>query len=487
MRNLLLGICVALVFSRGLLAQCPDGTPPPCRARAVTRGPAANSVAVLVFDNRARDTSLTLLAEGLADQITSNLGTVARLEVKSPASVRVVMEQGRREPQRIGQALAARWLVDGQLLPGRGNVRVSVQLVEASRGTVRWSGVYQRPLDDLFGVISAVADSVASAIVGALAPEERARMARRPTRSNEAYRAYTRGLAALRRQTEDDLRRAVAAFEDAVALDSSFAAAYAGLAEAWMWHDWFQPPGPIYARARAAAERALALDPRQPQALVALASVALYHDWLPTRAESLARQALALDSLQPRGWAYLGSALVSLGRNEEAASALHRSLSLDTLDVAVAAAATWGLTMLGRTDVAIAVTGRLRRLGLDLELQHVRARLLAGRCPDPATRFTAPVLGALCNGQPELARRQADSIMAAAERTGTYLDPWRVAVGYALLGERERALAYLERAVEARSSGCVLLAVDPIWRELRSDPRFAELVRRIGVPVPQNR
>lgn len=245
MRSLVLGICGALAFSGPLVAQCPDGTSPPCARAAAPRAPSASSVAVLVFVNRARDTSLTLLAEGLADQITSNLGTIQRLEVKSPASVRIVMGQGRREPRRIGRALAARWLVDGQLLPGRGSVRVSVQLVEAGRGTVRWSGVYQRPLDDLFGVISAVADSVASAIVGTLAPEERARMARRPTRSNQAYQAYARGLAALRRQTEDDLRRAVAAFEDAIALDSTFAAAYAGLAEAWVWHDWFQAPGPI--------------------------------------------------------------------------------------------------------------------------------------------------------------------------------------------------------------------------------------------------
>lgn len=213
----------------------------------------------------------------------------------------------------------------------------------------------------------------------------------------------------------------------------------------------------------------------------------LYYDWQPARAESLTQQALALDSLQARGWAYRGQALSALGRKVEATAALYRAVALDTLDVAVSAEAMWGLTVLGRTDDVIAIARRLRRLGLAQQAHELRARLVAGRCPDPSTHFTTPVLGALCNGQPDLARRQADSAVAAAEQSGTYFSPWRAAMWYALLGERERALVFLERAVGARVSNCVLLWAEPIFRELRSDPRFAELVRRVGVAIPHNR
>ena len=99
--------------------------------------PPSNSVAVLVFENRARDSSLSLLAEGLADQITTDLGRIPRLDVRSSASVRAVLDRGGREPRRIGRALGAQYLVDGALLPGAARVRISVQLVEAASGRVR--------------------------------------------------------------------------------------------------------------------------------------------------------------------------------------------------------------------------------------------------------------------------------------------------------------------------------------------------------------
>jgi adenylate cyclase len=120
---------------RLLVAQCPNGTPPPCAGARPAAD--AHSVAVLPFENRARDSTLVLLAEGLADEITTNLARIGRLQVSSPAAVRLALGRGPRDLRRLGGTLGARWLVDGQLLSAGGKVRVIVHLVEAVRGTNR--------------------------------------------------------------------------------------------------------------------------------------------------------------------------------------------------------------------------------------------------------------------------------------------------------------------------------------------------------------
>jgi TolB-like protein len=465
---------------RLLVAQCPDGTPPPCGGAA--RGPAANSVAVLPFENRARDTSLTLLAEGLADQITTNLGHVSRLELVPPASVRFVLGRTAREPGRLGRALGSRWLVDGQLLSSAGNVRVSVQLIEAASQRVRWTGAFQRPTEDLFAVISAVADTVATAIIGALAPAERASLIRRPTTSNAALVAYARGRAALHHDDDASLRLAETAFETAIAADSMFAGAWAGLAEALIWQDAYRPPRQLYPRARVAAQRALALAPASAEAIAALAVVAYCWDWDPARAESLARRALRLDSTYARAWLYLAEALVAQGRADEAAPAYHAALVADTLDEAVALESVAGLQLARRTDESLALAQRWRRRLPRSELwAFVEALTLVGskRCASSPPPVPIGPIALACAGRAAAARAAADTIVVQVERGEYYYPPTYLAMTFVSMGDHEAALRWLERGIEARTYILVFARVDPMWDPLRSDPRFAALLERI--------
>lgn len=484
MRMLLLALCGTLTFSSGLLAQCPgDGTPPPCRGAA--RGPAPNTVAVLPFENRARDTSLTLLAEGLADQITTNLGQVQRLALMPPASVRFVLGQTPRDPERLARALDCRWLVDGQLLQARGSVRVSVQLIDVASRHVRWSGVFQRPTEDLFAVISGVADSVATAIIGTLAPAERARLARRPTTSNAALIAYARGVAALRQYDEVHVRLAATEFTNAVAADSLFAPAWAGLSEAVAWQDFWVPPRQLFPRARAAAQRALALDPQSSDAFAALAAVAQNYDWDPARADSLARRALSRDSTNGRAWLYLGDALLAEHRGDEAVAAYHAALAADTLDEQVAIEASSGLHIAHRTDEALAVVRRWRRLlpqSVNWDFAEGLILMGAHRCASspPTTSFSPIALA--CAGHTDAARAIADTMVAQSERGEYYMPPGVLAWIFVGMGDRESALRWFARAVDARTWLVALAPVDPIWDPLRDDPRFVELLRRIRPP-----
>jgi len=464
--------------SARLSAQCPDGAPPPCRGSRPA-ATATNSVAVLPLENRARDTSLTLLAEGLADQIGTNLGQVARVQVAPPASVRFVLEHSAREPRRVGRSLNVRWLVDGQMLPGRGSVRLTVQLIDAGAAQVRWSGSFQRPTDDIFAVISSVAESVATAIVGTLAPGEQARLRRRPTASNAALLAYTRGVAALHRFDEANNRLAVSAFETAIAADSTFAPAWSGLAEVWFWSDPWYPPRQIYPRAIAAAERAHALDPNSSAALAVLAGFAYCYYWDQPRAESLARRAIQLDSSNARAWLYLGESLIAQGKADDATVAYRRSIALDTLDQAIATEASGGLAMAHRADEALAIARRwhAREPGSQMwDLTEALILLRARRCQaEPPASPLGPVALA-CAGQREAARALADAMAAGAER-GQWTEEYLV-TAYVALGDREAVFRWLPRAIDARVYLMAFLAVDPIWDDLRADPRFGEQLAR---------
>lgn len=475
---LLLLVLRALVVPITAVAQCPDGSPAPCaRPTAAAR----YSVAVLPFENRARDTSLTLLAEGLADQITTDLGTVQRLDIKPPASVRFVLSRTPREPARLARTLGSRWLVDGQLLSSGTSVHVNVQLIDAANDRVRWTGTFQRPGDDPFAVISTVADSVATAIIGALAPEDRARFTRRPTTDNSALAAYTRGMGALHHFDEADLRYAVAQFERAATADTTFAEAWAGLAEALIWMDVYTAPSEVYPRARDAAQRALALDSTSSPALGVLASIAVGYDWDPIRGEALARRALQRDSGYGRAWVYLADALVSQGRRAAAADAYARAVAADTLDEEVATEATFGLQVARQTDAALALVRRWRQLQPDdMAWDRIEASILvsAKRCATSPPRTPRSAIALACAGRVAAARAATDTLVAQFE-SGRHVPAIYLAVTFVSLGDKEAALRWFTRAVDERAYSMVDARENPIWDSLRDDPRFAAQLERI--------
>jgi len=481
-RLLAVVVPLSLCPSVPLYAQCPDGSPPPCESRP----PSPTSVAVLVFENRARDSSLTLLGEGLADQITTNLGQVRRLDVRSSASVRAVLDQGTREPRRIGRALNTRYLVDGALLPGTARVRISVQLVEAATGRVRWSAAFQRPTDDLFGLIAAVSDSVAMAIAGALDPAERAALAARPTRNSVAYDAFLRAEAFARRGSAYDLRHAVTSYEDAIAQDSAFAVAWAGLAWVWVYHDAIYPPRAVYPLAREAAERALALDSTLTSATIARSLVATWFDYDYALGERLARTAVARDPRSARAHLTLGWALIALGRAPEAAAEARAALATDSLDVLVAGDVAIVLLTAGEPEAAEAALRLARRTSGDTSLMgHLEAQILMaqGRCGPAVTGVSTPI-GTACRLGRDAAHREADSVAAAVTSgAGAFARAFWLASFYAASGDREATLRWLERSLEERAF-FGLAATSPLFAFVRDEPRFQALLRAVHIPPP---
>ena len=214
--------CLALAAAPAAFAQqrCPDGTPPPCARAAAPARPAPHSVAVLTFENTTRDTSAQYLAEGLADQITTRLGGVARLTTISRTAVRRLRSPELLSVQQLGRSLNAAYLVSGSLRAAGGRVRVNVEALRAATGEAVWSDAFDRASDDLIGIEEAIATEVAAEVAGRLSPQERLILGSRVTANSRAYEQLLRGNVHMARRTPASILRAITAYRAAAGFRS---------------------------------------------------------------------------------------------------------------------------------------------------------------------------------------------------------------------------------------------------------------------------
>ena len=316
-----------------LTAQCPDGTPPPCRGARAAAVPAANSVAVLYFENQSRDSSDAYLAEGLTEAIITQLGDLPRLTVKSRFLVR--RYQGGAapaDPAAIGRALGVTYLVTGSVQRAGNRLRVTAELARAASGDRVWGQQYDRGDGDVFAIQEDIARGVATGVAGRLLPAEAASLAARPTRNHSAYDHMLRGDVLLARRSPASVQGAIAQYEAAGRLDPSLASAWAriGLADAirlnWGWGDGTPPPDSVLANGWVAADRALALDSTSSDGWMARGYLSMYrHPRTWDGAEEGLRRAVALNPRNAEAWQQLGDLLGSKGVGHPVADSVQRA------------------------------------------------------------------------------------------------------------------------------------------------------------------
>ena len=522
---MLYSVPLCLGASVPLTAQCPDGSPPPCRTAAArtTRAAAAVpplSIAVLPFESRSPDPADAYLAEGMTEEIANQLTRVGRLQVKARG---LVAAQWRRTPEAFDAArrLSVAWFVHGNVRHVAGQLLVNVELVRATTGEEAWAARFPRRATDVFAVQAEVAESVAVQVGGRLSPGERAVIARRPTRNNEAYRLYLYGNSFMGRRTAADLREAVAAYERAVALDPRFAAAWArisvarGIQESWAWEREIGGDS-LVAMGRRAAQRAVALDSLSAEAWLATAmaehvggrlwqaqaayarairldslfaeayhaygglygvecAAACLHD--ERISAPLLRQALALDPALRNTWRHLALLSRDAGRLAEAEAMLDTALSFGPWtpgfqDRAVVRA------LRGDADGALAdLDAQLAVNGDSNHIRRAQAHLLRGD--------SAPALELRARMRPAADSNRGVAFGLAALETA--------------LGLREAALATLERLRAspmrvtpecAPGEPCstaldVWVAIQsPVFAPLRGEPRFQRLLAETRPRVP---
>jgi serine/threonine-protein kinase len=453
------------------------------------------SIAVLPLANLSSDTSQEYFADGMTEELIQALSRVSALSVISRTSV-LGYKGTRKTPRDIGRELGVNGLIEGTVRRGSDRVSVAVSLVAASSGRTLWSQDYERPMTDVLALQNDVAQQVVQEIAITLRPEEHARLAQRTTVNPEAYETYLRAQNAGEQLTEEDLHASLDLYRHALSLDSTFAPAFAGLATTYyLASNWFWAPDTAMNFARDNAMHALRLDPGLADAHSVLAIVMAHYDWSFGPAEREFRTALSLDASSSRAAEWYGYFLVEMGRFNESRGYLDRAVRLDPLNGSARFFSAWPFFYAERYDSASARLADLLKgspnfwaahglLGETLEMQGDLAGALVElekarvegnpwiRC---AIARVYARQGRLVNCRRELA--SLDSL----SRT-TYVTPYGLASVYMALGDKDRAFQLLDLGIRQRSEDVVLLGVDPRMKSLRSDPRFAGILRRVGLP-----
>lgn len=374
-------------------------------------------------------------------------------------------------------------------------IRVAAQLVNVENGYQIWSETYDRQLEDIFALQDEISRSIVEALKVRLVTEAAAVVP--PTKSLDAYTTYLKGRFHFNKFSEVGLRKALDLFQNALLQDPGFARAYAGIADAWcdLADDWVAPDE-AYPRARAAAERALQRDPGLADAMISIGKVLCWHDWKFAEGVRHVERAVTIAPNNAEAHWVLSTALPLVGRLPEGIAAVRRALELDPLRVEYFGWATRLLLYAKDYDGAI----RQGEETFEIDEKYGRgfvfigsAHLARGEAEkaldwfqrgqslDTAIRsYDAMIVRALA----ALGRREeAEEILTRLESESRQhsVRAEYLAMGHAAVGDFDPAFNALERAYQARSAGLVYLHLDPGYEPLRSDPRYKELVQRIGL------
>ena len=473
---------------------------PPARStrqpRSVARDPAdrPKSIAVLPFVNMSGDEENEYFSDGMTEEILNALVKVPGLQVASRTSS-FAFKGKEIDIREVGERLAAASVLEGSVRKAGTRLRITAQLVDVDTGFHLWSEVYDRELADVF----AIQDEIARAIVDALklqfadaSPE--GSLVTAATANVDAYTKYLKGRFFFNKLSEVDLRRSLELYQSALDVDPNYAHAYAGIADSWMnlADDWVSPHD-AYPKARTAARRALELNSELAEAHTALGKVLGWYDWDFNAAELALRRAVAANPKYADAHWGLGSVLPANGRLEEGLSAMQEALALDPLSALFSGWVARMLVYLRRYDEAIA---QCHHAG-ELDVHYPRVYLWLGHAYMGKKQyekalaayqksvhgigyhntFVAQPLVKL--GRRDEAAKMLQEIEHDAERL--YIRNEALAAGLAAVGEMDKALMYLGRAVNARSAGMIYLNVDPVYDALRADPRFAGVVAQVGL------
>jgi TolB-like protein/DNA-binding winged helix-turn-helix (wHTH) protein len=462
------------------------------------------TLAVLPFDNLSGDANQEYLSDGLTEEMITQLARLQpdRLRVTARSSTSKY-KRAAGDIGRIRQELGADYVLEGSLRRAGERVRVTVQLIQAVDQTHVWAQTYDRDLRDVLVLQSEIARAVAAATALTLTPDAHARLARARPVHAESHLDYLRGRYFFwNRRSEAGTRQALEYFQRSIAADPDYALAYSGLADCYSSLGASSgvgglPPREAMPEAKAAALRALQIDPTLAEAHNSLAEVHLLYDWDLAASEKEFRRAIELDPDYTTAHHWYSHTLLVLGRREESLAESKRALELEPLHLVINLHLGWHYYYSRQYDQAIEQAHKA--LELDpafpqaqrfvawsyLQRGRHREAIAALRAALSAVGRNPTVEGELGHALAVAGRRaEALAVLEGLRQLSStrYVSPYSVALVHAGLGDRDQALAWLDKAYVDRSDYMPYLKLEPMLDGLRSDPRFAALVRRVGLP-----
>jgi serine/threonine protein kinase/Tfp pilus assembly protein PilF len=471
---------VAAIAADRLLLSKPVASAP----RSTSTSP-SRSVAVLPFADMSENHDQEYFSNGLSEELIELLTQVPGFQVPARTSSFYFKGKSATIPE-IANTLHVSHVLEGSVRKSGNTIRVTAQLVRADNGYYLWSETYDRDIRDIFKLQDEIAAAVVIALRGKLAPSPKG--SPRRTANAEAYNQLLLGRQFFNRSNADDLRRAVAAYHQAIALDPNYAAAYAGLADAEdNLADWTGDTAG-FQRAEAAADKAIALAPDEADGYSARGSQRIYHSWDWAGAQADFVRALALnpaDSVVRRAY---GIMLGSLGRFPEAVTEIKKSIAIDPLS-----SRGWealGTFLLAQKDFAATHEAlrraleiqpddalSLNRLGVLLLLEGKPQDALSAyrRVEDDGFRLYGIAMTEHTLGDANASQRALDEAIRKHASDSAY----QIAEARSWRGEKDGAFAWLERAYRQGDGGLAETKIDPLLESLRTDPRYAALLRKL--------
>jgi TolB-like protein/Tfp pilus assembly protein PilF len=449
------------------------------------------SIAVLPFKNESENPEVEYLADGMTESLINSVSQLPQLSVKARSTV--FRYKGQQPgPQRIASELSVQAIVEGRLIQRGDGLTLYLALVDGRNGNQIWGQQYDRKLNELLTLQGEVARDVSHQLRARMSGDEEQKLAKKYTANVEAYQLYLRGRYHSLKRTLAEREKAISYFQQAIALDPSYALAYAGLADAHLSALAADlPPSEFLPQARAAAQTAIEIDGTLAAAHAQLGFVIFWYDWDWKASENEIKRALELNPDAADTHLYYAHVLSNTGRHMEALAESKRAREIDPLNLRNNALEGQFLIHAGRADEALT---RLQAT-LDMDPNYLlaymyrssayiekgmytdavtearKAREISGNRSTYAAGFEAYALAK--SGKTAEARSILESLLKASA------EKYTVALVYNGLGEHDAALSWLERAYAQRSAAMVFLAVEPKWNDLRSDLRFQDLLRRL--------
>ena len=455
------------------------------------------SVAILPFINASGDSEMEYLSDGITETVISTLSRIPTLRVMARSTV--FRFKGRLDnPQAIGRQLGVGKVVVGRVLAKGASLNVGAELVDVENGWQVWGEQFNRRFDDIFDLQEEIAGKISLKLEIKLGREERKRFSAKQARNTEAYQLYLKGRYFLNKRTEADIKRSIEYFERAVVSDPRYALAYSGLADAHTTQAFLfpvLPPTEFMPKAQTAATKALSIDESLAEAYASLGVVAMRYEWRLAKAEAHFTQAIALNPNYATAHHWYGECLAAMGRGEQSINQLKQAQALDPLSAVINAVLGAVYYFSGNYERSIEQC----RYTLELENNFWPAYQFIGmsheargefpqaidalrRAVDSSQRSTL-MLSALghayaVNGDVKASQGIYEELEQLSKVR--YVSPLNLALVEIGLGNVDRAFTELKRAVQGHSAWLVFLRVDRRFDPLRADPRFDEIMRRVG-------
>jgi len=487
----LISILIVIVFGSFLFWQREEA-----KTSAVTSPNPEKSIVVLPFENATHNTETEYLSDGISEALINSLSELQQLKVIARSTA--FRYKGKQvEPQAVGRELKVQTVLMGVVRQLGDKLNVQVDLVDAVTGAQLWGQVYERKLVDVVSVKQALVREVAEKLRLQVTGEQQQRLVQRDTSNPEAYQFYLRGRYYWNKRTSDNVRKAIEQFQQAADKDPNYAVAYAGLADCYVILEDYvgTPASETYPKAKAFAQRALQLDSSLAEANASLGFI--YTSlWQWRQAEEEFTRSIRLDpnySTAPHWYALY---LLDVGRFDEAMTEIKRAHELDPLSAVIWTSLTYVYFAKGDVNTAIAECKRV----IDLDPNYPRAHeylglgyLKQGQYTEAIAELQKAVELSGSERRPlrdlgygfAISGKRAEALAVLKELEGKYEKHEAIAQDLAAvcagLGEKEQAFAWLEKDFQARSGLLAWIRWTPPFESLRDDPRYADLLRRIGL------